>query len=63
MKKDLVFVCRKCEHNLFLVDGVNLIGKEIARKLNHYCPSCGEEAGDLWIYSRQGNYDKEYGEK
>ena len=65
MKKDLVFVCRKCEHNLYITNGTELTGKQLARKLNHNCPNCGEETGDywkgLWIYTRLGNYKKEIG--
>lgn len=61
MKNDLVFVCQKCEHELFLENGANLTGKEIAKKLSHDCPNCGEEWEGLWAYSRLGNYDKEYG--
>lgn len=64
-KTDLVFVCGKCEHNLYISEGVSLTGKQIANKLKQNCPNCGEEAGDywrgLWIYTRLGNYDKEYG--
>lgn len=61
IRKDLVFVCRKCEHNLFLTDGISLTGEAIVKKLNGDCPNCGEESGGLWIYDRIGNYEKEYG--
>lgn len=63
--KDLVFICKKCKHNLFLTNAVELTGKQIVKKLNHDCPNCGEETGGywegLWIYTRLGNYEKEYG--
>ena len=63
-RKDLVFVCRKCNHNLYLTNGVELTGKEIAEQLGKRdCPNCGEEIGDywvgLWIFIRVGNYKKD----
>ena len=62
-KLDFVFVCRKCDHNLYLTNGVNLTGRQIAMKLRKNCPNCGEETGDywvgLWIYTRTGNYEVE----
>lgn len=53
---DLVFPCRKCEHNLF-------INKEkfIKKSKLPDCPNCGEEFDSNWIFEREGNYEKEYG--
>lgn len=65
-KLDLVFVCSKCEHDLYLTNGVNLTGKEIARKLKRSCPNCGEEVDEwdgLWTFVRLGNYDIEHPEE
>lgn len=61
MKKDLIFKCYKCGHNLYLTDGATLTGKQIAKKLNIDCPDCGEERYDLWIYIGLGNFEKDYG--
>lgn len=55
---DLVFTCRKCEHNLF-VDKVHFI-KSVKMP---DCPNCGEESDFNWIFEREGNYEKEYGVK
>lgn len=63
MKKDLVFQCRKCQHELFLTNGAELTGKEIAKKLKKDCPNCGEESEELWTYVRLGNFEKEYDQK
>ena len=52
-KNDFVFNCRKCGHLIFL--------KEIKKLLKIDCPECGEEAEENWIFSRMGNYDKEFG--
>ena len=60
-KKDAVFICRKCNHRLF----VNTDGKtayELVKGFDGYdCPNCGEESHLNWIYERLGNYEKEYG--
>lgn len=65
MQNDLVFVCRKCEHNLYITNGTKLTGKQLAKKLSVDCPNCGEDKGDywqgLWIYTRIGNYEKDHG--
>ena len=58
--KDLVFECRKCGHSLFLTNGVELKGSQIAKKLIRDCPECGEEGYENWIYERRGNYETEY---
>lgn len=51
---DIVFICGKCGHNLF-VDA-----KKWQKILKTDCPECGEEAHENWIIARIGNYDKEY---
>ncbi len=57
METDTVFICRKCEHHLFL-DNEDLIGK--LRKLSQYeCPSCGEEGHRNWMFSHVGNFEEE----
>ena len=65
MKKlfnDLIFKCRKCEHLLYIMDGMEKTGqhlKNVLRKTD--CPECGEEAEELWIFVRNGNFYKEIG--
>lgn len=58
---DLVFMCKKCDHKLFITDGLHLEGMDLVYKLMAECPNCGEEPQDLWIFSGTGNYKKEYG--
>ncbi len=58
MNKDLVFVCRKCGHQLFVRDWAT--EKKMKKIMRACCPSCGEESDELWILNRFGNYDKEY---
>lgn len=60
---DLVFQCNKCNHLLFLTNGVLLTGKAIVMKLASDCPNCGEEAADNWTFSGTGNYEREYGKQ
>lgn len=66
IKKDIVFTCRKCEHNLFLTDAAKMMGRQIMKKLqNKHCPNCGEEPGvwrGLWGALRLGNYEEEHEE-
>lgn len=46
MKADIpVFICRKCEHNLYLAK------RDIKKLLKLDCPNCGEEPYELWIFS------------
>lgn len=63
MKDDLIFICRKCEHNLYITGGLAKTGKQILRQLKNYnCPNCGEEPDDwtgLWSILEAGSW-KEY---
>lgn len=57
MDNDVVFVCRKCEHHLF-INGNRIM--HILKKLNKYhCPNCGEEGEMNWIFSHVGNFELE----
>ena len=57
---DLIFKCRKCGHNLYIIDGMEKSGKYIRNVLRKTdCPSCGEENNELWIFLRNGNYENE----
>jgi len=54
-KHDLVFICRKCEHNLFIEK------EKFIKKCDlPDCPNCGEEGYKNWIFAREGNYNEEY---
>lgn len=63
MKKifnDLLFKCKKCEHHLYIINGMEKSGshtRNILKKTD--CPNCGEEADELWIFIRNGNYERE----
>lgn len=57
-KIDLVFKCRKCGHNVF-IEKQRFINKP--SKIAEYdCLDCGEEGYENWIFSREGNYNKEH---
>ena len=56
--KDLVFVCRKCGHQVYKEEWSTEKGMKVMIKLD--CPNCGEEAYENWILSRFGNFDKEH---
>lgn len=47
-----VFICRKCEHELYVKD-VEDMGKELGKITVMDCPECGEEGYDNWILSRR----------
>lgn len=56
MNKEPVFMCRKCEHHLFIQ--TDILG--VLEKLSKYdCPNCGEEGYHNWIFSHVGNSDNE----
>lgn len=61
MNKELVFICHKCGHNLY-VSRWNQ-EKQMKAIMEIDCPSCGEEAHENWILSHFGNYDQECGEE
>ena len=48
MKKDLIFICKKCGHNLYVSHA------KIRKLFKLDCPNCGEEADNLWILSCEG---------
>lgn len=57
---DLVFVCKKCKHLLFVRTEDRTIA-DISDVLDVTdCPCCGEESYENWVYSRKGNYEEEF---
>lgn len=54
-KPDLVFICRKCEHNLFVDKQKFIKDCDLSD-----CPNCGEEGCENWIFSREGNFDEDF---
>lgn len=50
-----VFICRKCEHELYVKDVENM-GKELGEIAVMDCPNCGEEGYDNWILSCRKRY-------
>ena len=48
--KDLIFKCRKCEHNLYVSD------LKMRTLLHTNCPECGEESGDIWVLVGEGHF-------
>lgn len=61
MKKDLVFICRKCGHLVFLTGWET--EKKMKKMIRLSCPECGEEGYENWILGRFGNFKKEYENK
>lgn len=57
---DLIFVCRKCNHNLYQGIEGNLL-KKLLKLSETECPNCGEQGEELWLLSRGGNWKKEHG--
>lgn len=45
-----VFICRKCEHNLY-VEEVPDFGEKLGKICVMNCPNCGEEGYENWILS------------
>ena len=63
MKKtdtDVVFMCRKCGHLLFVT---TITLEKFGEVSEMDCPNCGEEGYENWILSRTDSYDKEYGDE
>lgn len=51
-KKDIIFICKKCGHHLFIIKG-----KDFVKKIkNKNCPNCGEESDENWIFGGLGYY-------
>ncbi|MCA1021569.1 hypothetical protein [Halobacillus litoralis] len=51
-----VFVCKKCEHHLFIES--EIMG--VLDRLNQYdCPNCGEDGELNWIFSHVGDPEEE----
>ncbi len=49
---DLIFECRKCQHNLYVSMG------KIRMLLKTDCPNCGEEADGNWKLIGEGKFPK-----
>lgn len=45
-----VFVCRKCEHNLYVKE-VSDFGEKLGKIAIMDCPNCGEQGYNNWILS------------
>lgn len=55
---DIIFVCNKCEHHLFIKVSDELIN--ILKKIPNYdCPSCGINRELNWRYLGIGNGEEE----
>ena len=51
-KVDFIFECKKCGHSLY-------VGKNKIESLFMFdCPNCGEESGEIWILTGEGNFKK-----
>ncbi len=60
MAPDYIFMCKKCEHQLY-------VNKFAERKLStlpdFHCPECGEEGYLNWIMMGEGDFADFEGEK
>ena len=54
-KPDIVFSCKKCEHQLYVSKGHFLT--KLIEMIGGECPNCGEERYENWILSHEGNYE------
>jgi len=60
-KKDLIFVCNKCSHRLFIeIEKPLGFESKLEKLLAKDCPNCGEDGEENWTFLRLGNYEKEY---
>lgn len=59
-KREIVFKCKKCEHQLY-VDCICADRLEQIARME--CPQCGEDGHENWILSRKGNFEKEWKNK
>ena len=50
----VIFVCKKCGHHLY-APSVDVKGLMAVKKT--VCPSCGEDADELWILRGFGNFE------
>ena len=57
MKKQLILICRKCGHRLYVSKWDREL--KIKKTLEGDCPDCGEEGFENWILGGFGNYDKD----
>ena len=51
-EKCTIFICKKCEHNLYVSETSDFIDK-IAMLTTYECPNCGEEGYENWILSHR----------
>ncbi|WP_339193947.1 hypothetical protein MKY95_19310 [Paenibacillus sp. FSL P4-0176] len=58
-KNEVIFECRKCEHNLF-AESIDLKLIDRISKMN--CPNCGEDAERNWILVGLGDSETQENE-
>jgi transcription elongation factor Elf1 len=58
-KNEVIFKCRKCEHNLF-VENIDLKLIDSISKMD--CPNCGQGAYGNWILVGLGNSEEQKGD-
>ena len=54
-EKELIFECRKCQHQIYTMDARKLIGRN--------CPTCGEEWQENWFLVGEGRFEDHKGPK
>jgi DNA-directed RNA polymerase subunit M/transcription elongation factor TFIIS len=60
MAPEYIFMCRKCEHLLYVK---KFAEKTIVDLPNYHCPKCGEEGHLNWIAMGEGDFADFEGEK
>lgn len=53
--KELVFICGKCGHSVFVDEKKGWVKKFLSD-----CPNCGEEPDTNWLLRGYGNFKREY---
>lgn len=50
--KELIFICHKCGHNLYVEEKAGWVNKIIKAD----CPDCGEEPNENWMLEGYGSF-------
>ena len=58
MTKELILICRKCDHRLY-VSGWDKKSKLKKILEEEDCPNCGEEPFENWILGGYGDYESD----
>lgn len=60
MAPDYIFMCKKCEHQVYVSKNDT---NKISALPDTHCPCCGEEGHLNWIFMGEGDFEQFEGEK